>query len=25
MKKLLFGSTWHKIAQLADCSCLTIK
>ena len=25
MKKLLLGSTSHKIAQLAECSCLTIK
>ena len=25
VKKLLLGSTSHKIAQLAECSCLTIK
>jgi len=25
LKKLLLGSTSHKIAQLAECSCLTIK
>lgn len=25
LKSLLLGSTSHKIAQLADCSCLTIK
>jgi nucleotide-binding universal stress UspA family protein len=25
VKQLLLGSTSHKIAQLADCSCLTIK
>jgi nucleotide-binding universal stress UspA family protein len=25
LKKLLLGSTSHKIAQLAECSCLTVK
>ena len=25
MKSLLLGSTSHKIAQLAQCSCLTVK